>query len=60
MVQSLNKEVNAIMSSPDIRTRFETDNLSVPRNTPAEFAEYVRNEAVKFEKLVKDANLKAE
>ncbi|MEY3652096.1 MAG: hypothetical protein RL739_266 [Pseudomonadota bacterium] len=60
VVQSLNKEVNAIMSSPDIRTRFETDNLSVPRNTPAEFAEYVRNEAVKFEKLVKDANLKAE
>ena len=48
------------MSSPDIRTRFETDNLNVPRNTPAEFAEYVRSEAVKFEKLVKDANLKAE
>ena len=60
VVQSLNKEVNAIMSSPDIRTRFETDNLSVSRNTPAEFAEYVRSEAVKFEKLVKDANLKAE
>ena len=60
VVQSLNKEVNAIMSSPDIRTRFETDNLNVPRNTPAEFAEYVRSEAVKFEKLVKDANLKAE
>ena len=60
VVQSLNKEVNAIMSSPEIRTRFETDNLNVPRNTPAEFAEYVRSEAVKFEKLVKDANLKAE
>ncbi len=60
VVQSLNKEVNAILASPDIRARFEADNLSVPRNTPAEFAEYVRNEAVKFEKLVKDANLKAE
>jgi len=60
VVQSLNKEVNAILASPDIRARFEADNLSVPRNTPAEFADYVRNEAVKFEKLVKDANLKAE
>ena len=60
VVQSLNKEVNAILASPDIRARFEADNLSVPRNTPAEFAEYVRNEAVKFEKLVKEANLKAE
>ena len=60
VVQSLNKEVNAILASPDIRARFDADNLSVPRNTPAEFAEYVRNEAVKFEKLVKEANLKAE
>jgi tripartite-type tricarboxylate transporter receptor subunit TctC len=60
VVQSLNKEVNAFLASPDIRARFEADNLSVPRNTPAEFADYVRNEAVKFEKLVKDANLKAE
>ena len=60
VVQSLNKEVNAILASPDIRARFEAYNLSVPRNTPAEFAEYVRNEAAKFEKLVKEANLKAE
>ena len=60
VVQSLNKEVNAIMASPDIRARFEADNLNVPRNTPAEFADYVRQEAMKFEKLVKDANLKAE
>ena len=60
VVQSLNKVVNAILASPDIRARFEADNLSVPRNTPAEFAEYVRNEAAKFEKLVKEANLKAE
>jgi len=60
VVQSLNKEVNAILASPDIRARFEADNLNVPRNTPAEFADYVRQEAVKFEKLVKDANLKAE
>ena len=60
VVQSLNKEVNAILASPDIRARFEADNLSVPRNTPAEFAEYVRNEAAKIEKLVKEANLKAE
>ena len=60
VVQSLNNEVNAILASPDIRARFEADNLSVPRNTPAEFAEYVRNEAAKFEKLVKEANLKAE
>ena len=60
VIQSLNREVNAILASPDIRSRFEADNLAVPKNSPAEFAQYVRAEASKFEKLVKDANIKIE
>jgi tripartite-type tricarboxylate transporter receptor subunit TctC len=60
VVEQLNKEVNAVLALPDIRARLEADNLAVPRNSPAEFAEYVRTEAQKFEKLVKDANLKVE
>lgn len=60
VIQSLNREVNALLASPDLRARFEADNLSVPKNSPAEFATYVRAEAVKFEKLVKDANIKVE
>jgi tripartite-type tricarboxylate transporter receptor subunit TctC len=60
IVQSLNREVNALLATPDLRARFEADNLGVPKNSPAEFATYVRAEAVKFEKLVKDANIKVE
>jgi len=60
IIDSLNHEVNAILASPDIRARFDADNLAVPKNSPAEFATYVRAESVKFEKLVKDANLKLE
>jgi tripartite-type tricarboxylate transporter receptor subunit TctC len=60
IVQSLNREVNAILATAEIQSRFEADDLAVPRNTPAEFAEYVRTEALKFDKLVKDANLKLE
>lgn len=60
VIESLNKEVNAILATPEIKSRLDADNVSVPKNTPAEFAEYVRAEAAKFEKLVKDANLKAE
>ena len=58
VIDSLNKEVNAILASPDIRARFDADSVAVPKNSPAEFAEYVRSEGVKFDKLVKDANLK--
>jgi len=60
VIDLLNREVNAIMNSPDIRARFEADGLAVPRNSPAEFADYVRSEAVKFDKLVREANIKVE
>ena len=60
VIDSLNKEVNALLASPEIRTRLEADNVAVPRNSPAEFADYVKAEAQKFEKLVKEANLKVE
>ncbi len=60
VIDSLNHDVNTILASPDIRARFDADNLAVPKNSPAEFTAYVRTESVKFEKLVKDANLKLE
>jgi len=60
VIDSLNKEVNGILATPDIKSRLDADNVAVPKNTPAEFADYVKAEAAKFEKLVKDANLKAE
>jgi tripartite-type tricarboxylate transporter receptor subunit TctC len=60
VIDLLNREVNTIMNSPDIRARFEADGLAVPRNSPAEFADYVRSEAVKFDKLVREANIKVE
>jgi tripartite-type tricarboxylate transporter receptor subunit TctC len=60
IVQSLNSEVNAILAGSDLRARFDGDSLSVPANTPAEFARYVQAEAAKYEKLVKDGNIKSE
>jgi tripartite-type tricarboxylate transporter receptor subunit TctC len=60
VIQTLNREVNTLLAAPDIRTRFEADNLAVPKNTPAEFAAYVRTEASKFEKLIKDAGIKVD
>jgi tripartite-type tricarboxylate transporter receptor subunit TctC len=60
VIDSLNREVNTLLSQPDIRTRLEADNVAVPKNTPAEFADYVKSESVKFEKLIKDANVKVD
>ena len=60
VIERLNRDVNALLASSDIRARLEGDNMAVPKNTPAEFADYVRSEAVKFEKLINDADLKLE
>jgi len=60
VIESLNREVNAVLAQPDIRSRLEADNVAVPKNTPAEFADYVKAESVKFEKLIKEANVKVD
>lgn len=60
VIDSLNREVNTLLSQPDIRARLEADNVAVPKNTPTEFADYVKSESVKFEKLIKDANVKVD
>jgi tripartite-type tricarboxylate transporter receptor subunit TctC len=60
VIESLNREVNALLAQPDIRTRLEADNVAVPKNTPAEFADYVKAESLKFEKLIKEANVKVD
>lgn len=60
VIDQINREVNTLLAAPDIRSRFEGDGLAVPRNTPAEFADYVRAEAAKFDKLIRDANIKLE
>ncbi|NBS72388.1 MAG: tripartite tricarboxylate transporter substrate binding protein [Betaproteobacteria bacterium] len=60
IIDTLNKDVNSILAMPDLKNRLEADNMAVPKNTPSEFNSYVRSEAAKFEKLIKDANLKIE
>jgi tripartite-type tricarboxylate transporter receptor subunit TctC len=58
VIDLLNREVNTIMNSPDIRARFEADGLAVPRNSPAEFAQILRSDLRLWTKVIKDAGIK--
>jgi tripartite-type tricarboxylate transporter receptor subunit TctC len=58
IVDTLNAEVNAALASPELKARLEADNLAVPRNTPTEFAAFVQSEAQKFDKLLREADMK--
>lgn len=58
VVERLNREVNLILAQPELKARLEADNVAIPKNSVREFSDYVRAESVKFERLVKDADLK--
>ena len=60
VIERLNREVNTILALPELKARLEADNVAVPKNSPKEFEAYVRAESAKFERLVKDADIKAE
>jgi tripartite-type tricarboxylate transporter receptor subunit TctC len=60
VVQRLNREVNDILAEATLRARFEADGIAVPRNSPAEFADFVKRDTQKYEALVKATGIQAE
>ena len=60
IVRKLNAEVMRIMRLPDIARRMEIEGERFTSNTPDEFAQFVRAEADKWGKVVREAGLKAE
>ena len=60
IVRRLNLEVMRIMQLPEIRRRMDVEGERHSPNTPDQFAGFVRAEAAKWGKVVKDAGLKAE
>jgi len=60
IVSKLNAEVQKIMSSPDVQKRLEAEGARFIATTPAQFASFQKEELVKWAKIIKDANIKAE
>ncbi|MBM3347072.1 MAG: tripartite tricarboxylate transporter substrate binding protein [Betaproteobacteria bacterium] len=60
IVRRWNAEVNRIMQLPEVTRRMEVEGERYTPNTPEQFAQFVRAETAKWEKVVKDAGLKAE
>jgi tripartite-type tricarboxylate transporter receptor subunit TctC len=60
IVRRWNAEVNRIMQLPEVQRRMEVEGERYTANTPEQFAQFLRAETAKWEKVVKDAGLKAE
>ena len=60
VVSRINGEINRIVELPDVKDRLAQNGLTSQRNSPAEFAAFVRAEIPKFAKAVKDSGAKVD
>ena len=60
VLEKLNMEINSMLAMPDIKTQLEADSIAVPANSMQEFNEFLQQEATKYDRLVKAANIKLE
>jgi hypothetical protein len=60
VLEKLNMEINSMLAMPDIKTQLEADSIAVPANSMQEFNEFLQQEATKYDRLIKAANIKLE
>jgi tripartite-type tricarboxylate transporter receptor subunit TctC len=60
VIERVNRELAAILDTPQARERFETEGAEPETMAPAEFGKFVQAETAKWAKVVKDAGIKAD
>ena len=60
IVDRLNRELNDILASAEVRKTFEDQAATVGKRSSADFAEFLRNEMARNAAVVKAANIKGE
>ena len=60
IVERMNAEIGKIIASPDVGAKMDGLGLEHTANTPAQFAEFNRNELAKWAKVVRDGKIKIE
>lgn len=60
IVTLLNREIVALLQTPEVRERYATDGSMVVAGTPGELAEHIRREVAKWAKLIKERNIRLE
>ncbi len=60
IVRKLNAEIEAVMKLPETQKRFSSEGAEPVTKTPEEFGKLIASEMVKWAKVAKDANIKAE
>jgi tripartite-type tricarboxylate transporter receptor subunit TctC len=59
IIDKLNKEINAVVADPKMKTRFVELGIVPVSGTPAQFGKFIADETEKWSKVVKFAGIKA-
>ena len=60
IIERLNRELNAVLSSPEVRRPFEEQAATIGKGSGADYAEFLRKELVRNAVVIKAANIKGE
>src|SRR6266508_886139 len=60
IVDKLHKEITEVLSSAETQKRFDLEGASVVQMSPSEFGKFAEGEMRKWERVVKEGNIKAE
>ena len=60
VVERLQKEIAAVLSEPEIRERYATLGIEPVGNTPEQYAQQIRTDLARWEKVVRQAGIRIE
>ncbi|MFO1199647.1 MAG: tripartite tricarboxylate transporter substrate binding protein [Burkholderiaceae bacterium] len=60
VVARLNREVNRILTLPDVKEKLDSVGAEDGGGTPEQFAQFIRDEIAKYARIVRDAGVKLE
>ncbi|MEI6320713.1 MAG: tripartite tricarboxylate transporter substrate binding protein [Pseudomonadota bacterium] len=60
IIGRLNAEIVKALASPDLRDKLAASGIESRTSTPEQFAEFIRSEAVRYGKVIRDAGIKGE
>jgi tripartite-type tricarboxylate transporter receptor subunit TctC len=60
VITKLSTETMRVLKLPDVEERFVSQGVDVVASSPEEFTAFIKQEVIKYEKLVKTANIRVE
>jgi len=60
IISKINAEVTKLLAAPDLKAKLGAQGIELVTNSPAEFAQFIREDNAKWGKIVKEAGIRAD